>query len=275
MRFLLLLCAALVGCSTPKDVDPSSQQDPVDSGSQAATPSDAGGPSCPVCDVCPIADAAVDATVTSAIPSPAILSEWEGGSPHARALYISDGDSIAFGYYVRTGQGFTALAAAFAGEGVDFVQLAYPGAGIVGDAGESVQFSTRVAPLIRHDIPTIVSQNAGINDAPATAQQIWDAQSSYCAQVRAAGAKCVIISLLPHVGNSFGKNETIRQLQRDHWAEVADGFADMGLEPEIADASDLRWYVDGVHPTPAGHVVMLRRLLPALLGVLADAGVGQ
>jgi lysophospholipase L1-like esterase len=270
-RAAVLAAVTLVACSPGATAAPDASTSSVEVTDAAALP-DGAGVACPVCPTGPELDATA-ASVLDLTNLPLIKSEWQGSAPLARALYISDGDSIAFGYYVPVGNAFTALAAALAGQGVAFTQIAAPGAGIAGDAGEDSTFATRVLPLIRHDIPTIVSQNAGVNDTTATAAEIWAAQSDYCAQVRTAGAKCILLSLLPHAGNSYGKYETIRQLQRDHWAEVADGFADFALEPDLADASDLTAYVDGTHPTPSGHIAMLRRFLPALLGVLGDAGV--
>ncbi len=151
---------------------------------------------------------------------------------------------------------------------------AYMGISAIG--GATLASMTARGPTLDADLPTLGSRKAiltvligandlqsypGGTDAIAAASYFTDLQT-YCAARRAAGWKVVICTILPR--STPANHNTRRALVNasiistgvgTYWDKIADfgGDATMGLD---ANASNVTWYTDGIHPTVAGYAIL-------------------
>lgn len=174
--------------------------------------------------------------------------------------FIADGDSITFG--ICQGCGGTT------GNPYSNYIFLSNGTWKLNNIGVSGRSMTQAAPSAPVGvIPAImlgaqkkaVLVDMGTNDFAALSlatPAIMDATVSYCAQVRAAGAKCVVGTMLSRSAQDANKNLLNTQL-RLLWPTFADGLADFAADPNLgadgANANTTWFATDLTHLTVQGY----------------------
>ena len=197
-------------------------------------------------------------------------------APAARAAplrILAFGDSLTAGYGLAAPEGFTArLQAALAGRGIEAEVI---NGGVSGDttAGGLSRLGWSLA-----DRPDLVILELGANDAlrgldPAATKANLAAMLE---QLRAAHLPVVLAGMRapPNLGRDFASAfdriypELAAQFAVPLYPFILDGVA---VDPRLTQP-------DGLHPNPAGVDVIVERLLPTLLPVIAALprdGAGQ
>jgi hypothetical protein len=165
-----------------------------------------------------------------ALPIPQVgLTSISGVSTGADVV-VFDGDSI-FSMAEDGNQGITVA--------WNNMQIGTPAFSVYVPASVGTFLFTQIAPNAwAHDNlynswanRNIYFQGGGHNDIANPIIPLEGAAASVCRGRRLKGFKCVIASLVSNGGsaNNLGYNAWIRQ----HWAEFADGFMDLGGDPTI------------------------------------------
>lgn len=131
-------------------------------------------------------------------------------------------------------------------------------------------FSTEVAAHIsRKAKNNIVTVFIGSNDGAlygATARHTANRLAAYCRQLKLAGAKPVVLTMISRVGYDTFKN-SYNALIRDEWRTYADAIADVADDALLgADGaySNATYFADNIHPTDAGHALIAAAVSPVL-----------
>ena len=215
-------------------------------------------------------DAALSAADQKTVIQAADLAN--GIQPQETATVIAIGDSISCCIFPTTGP--------YATDSIFYGQLAkllvrpanVLNYGMAGElASQMATDSTAIAALsVPSGATKIAIVEGGSNDLAAasqTAAQVYANDQTVCANVRAAGAKCVVLSLPPRnglftngvTGTTF---ETARQAHRAllaaNWPTFADGYVDLAADPVIGPSSaaaNALYFLstDQTHPTPLGN----------------------
>lgn len=181
-------------------------------------------------------------------------------------VYVAEGDSI-----TATDASYAYLFGANASPAVIGANWAVPGDGLA-------QLQARAADLDACVSDTasdyVLSVLIGANDLAAytggAAQYSIDL-AAYCAARRAAGWKVVICTILPRTNATHNTRRAIVNADIATWVGVnCDAIADFAANADMgddADASNLTYYSDGVHPTAAGQAVLEPILRAAINGL--------
>lgn len=166
--------------------------------------------------------------------------------------------------------------------------------GVSGDtaanmAGQFGRITTQVKPLVNRfsQAGNVVFMEGGTNDinpGNATAATIYANIKLTCTDANAFNSACVVGTIMAASRNS-GPQETVRQtlnqlivagyLSGDLGAV---GLADYGDDPIMGVAlndSNLNYFVDNVHPTPAGTKIMANRAALAIQSATAKQVVSM
>lgn len=127
----------------------------------------------------------------------------------------------------------------------------------VGGSGMSGAFSR--LPTVLSKNPDLVTIFMGANDFGGIPSVYRDKLFDYCAQVRAANAKCAVATVLPQDSSNPNRNigrAELNQYLREAVGKQIDGVIDFDQDQELASDSaglDKNFYPDGVHPSALGH----------------------
>jgi hypothetical protein len=206
--------------------------------------------------------AAVPVNVT-AVPVPPTTT-----APHVTHHLVFDGQSLNVTPF--TGQTYPTQLLGL----VPAADLQGPVVGVAGTtyAQRSVDVATRVDALLRAtDRPTILDI-AGQSDllAGLSAPDILAATETYSAGRRAAGAAAYVIFTVPPSTLYTAAQEQQRQAYNRLLRTSArfDAVVDIAALPVLADAADLRWFDDGLHPTAAGATAIAQAAYDTLVRLL-------
>lgn len=110
----------------------------------------------------------------------------------------------------------------------------------------------------------------GVNDG-VDGQTMYDRLQTYCLARRAAGWKTIVCTEIDaqganQISNGYHATHYLALnilLRADH--SFADGFADLGADPRLQDATDVTYYLsDLVHLTDAGYAVVASIVAPVI-----------
>jgi acyl-CoA thioesterase-1 len=187
-----------------------------------------------------------------------------GAAPPLRLLVL--GDSLTAGYGLNAADGFTArLQAALTAEGHDVSVL---NAGVSGDttAGGRARVGWALA-----DKPDAVILELGANDGlrGLDPKATFDNLDAVIADIRAAGLPVLLTGMLapPNLGRDYAAdfNSVYPRLAEKHGVLFYPFFlAGVATKPELNQD-------DGIHPNPAGVRVIVARILPYVLDLVAKA----
>lgn len=198
------------------------------------------------------------------IPGPVTPAPTPQPVPSGPTLFIA-GDSISVCNQSNGGGDRCDLNWTYAGQ----YQVAHSDAAEYGFArgGSGLPWlgEQREAMLLRKPVsgPWAVSVLIGANDlaAAASGQDYFNRLVAITDPLRAAGAKVIIGTVLPtrdarHNANRAALNTLLRGAVDTRFDAVADFAADARMGPDSA-AADPALYSDGVHPTGAGHTLLV------------------
>lgn len=183
-----------------------------------------------------------------------------------RAVVLALGDSLTSGYGLPQDKSFPAqLEARLADQGIDVKVI---NGGVSGDT--SAGGLARLDWLLG-DKPDLVIVELGANDVlrgldPAITRGNLD---SIIARIRAAGAHVLLAGMIapPNMGTEFGDEfaALYPDLAQKHGTAFYPFFLDgVAMDPALNQR-------DGIHPTAEGVAVIVERILPVVIGGLAEA----
>lgn len=183
-----------------------------------------------------------------------------------RPVVLALGDSLTAGYGLPPGKSFPdQLEAALRGEGVDAKVV---NGGVSGDT--SAGGLARLDWLMEEK-PDLVILELGANDGmrgldPAATKDNLD---RIIARARENGAHVLLAGMVapPNFGSDYGEkfNAIYPTLAKKHGTAFYPFFLDgVAMDPALNQK-------DGIHPTAEGIAVIVKRMLPTVIGALAEA----
>lgn len=176
-------------------------------------------------------------------------------------VIVQEGDSIT----ASGGSGYAGLFAS-ANPSLTVHNIAVGGSGMTG-------VEARQATALAY-APQVLSLFIGANGIEGTEQEYVDRIIAYLAPFKAMGTKTVLCTLLPQAQGDYATFNSSREIVNGLFKEAVgtsfDALADwdatiMGVD---ATAADTYYFIDGKHPTSAGHAVMLPNYKGAMYAAL-------
>lgn len=135
-------------------------------------------------------------------------------------------------------------------------------------------FLDALAAAVRPGCTLIHSVFIGANDLTTSSDVAGFTASlaAYCDARRAAGWKVAVCTLLPnHNANFNSRRNTFNATVTGSWLGVhCDAIVDFAADPTMGPdgaENNLTYYLDGVHPTDAGHVILETVYRPVINGM--------
>ena len=127
-------------------------------------------------------------------------------------------------------------------------------------------YATSIAPFYDAGLDNILVVFAGTNDIAGGASQgdTYDKLVDLCNAAQTTGFKVVVVTSLPRGGSTYS---TYNGSITTNWATFADAVVDLPADSRLDDSSDATYFVDGIHPTNAGHAAIAELIQPKIDGL--------
>lgn len=152
-----------------------------------------------------------------------------------------------------------------------------------GQATETMlaDLASGVLPAVTAD-KTIASIWTIVNDLYLSAISARDAVNnlwSWCDQVKAAGARVIVVTPTPRTnvgtpGDYESRRQTALGLMRAEWAAHAHSMLDIAADSRFTDSTNTTYYADGVHLTTLGYNIVTLGLKKCIDYLVAGGATG-
>jgi hypothetical protein len=190
------------------------------------------------------------------------LHQTCGTVPQVRANVVLEGDSIGSGYSSVAGQTFLRQAELLLALPCVLTNMGWYGQTM---AGNFANYATTLGTYIQVNAKNILLITSGTNDIKngTTAVALYATLKNLAAAGKASGYIVVVSTILPRSDITAGQDTerlAFNTLVKNGWSSFAQGLQDFNGDPTIGgaktQASNVLYYIDGVHTTTLGNGYM-------------------